>query len=578
MRCVFATCFGIVSASLTAGLLVLAAAPAGAQDAGVFLEEITVTAQRREERIEDVPISVSATTGEDLAEILSGGEDIRALAGRIPSVNAESSNGRAAPRFYIRGLGNTDFDLAASQPVLIVVDEVVKENVVLKSFPLFDIERVEVLRGPQGTLFGRNTPAGIIKFDTKKPSTEFDGYTSATLGYAGTLNFEAAFGGALDSSEVLLGRISVLSQNRDDWIDNGFTGQDDALGSIRDTAARVQLLLQPSDNWSALLSFHNRDYEGTSTLFRANVLTTGERGLNGNFDRDRVLFNEGDNNPQQVTNLGGSLRLDIDLSDTMTLTSISAFEDATNRSLGDIDGGNPGGPGFIPFQSATQDSIPDLSQKTQELRLASTGDGLYWQAGLFYFDGDFQVNTQPFFVGGTTIEHQNESWAAFGQASYDVNDMLNITAGLRYTEDKKELFQLEAFGTTIPPTGLIDIEDDEVTWDLSALYRVNDDVNLFGRIASGSAGRRFRVATSRSLAPRRRPIPKRSCRTSSASNRRSCKTACASMRPSSTTRWTTSSSRLWAAPETRFSWLTRTRPMASASTWTRKSCSPNTHR
>ena len=128
-----------VSAGLTAGLLVLAAAPASAQEAGVFLEEITVTAQRREERIEDVPISVSATTGEDLAEILSGGEDIRALAGRIPSVNAESSNGRAAPRFYIRGLGNTDFDLAASQPVLIVVDEVVKENVVLKSFPLFDI-------------------------------------------------------------------------------------------------------------------------------------------------------------------------------------------------------------------------------------------------------------------------------------------------------------------------------------------------------------------------------------------------------------------------------------------------------
>ncbi len=488
MRCVFATCFGNVSAVLTAGLLILAAVPAGAQDAGVFLEEITVTAQRREERIEDVPISVSATTGEDLAEILSGGEDIRALAGRIPSVNAESSNGRAAPRFYIRGLGNTDFDLAASQPVLIVVDEVVKENVVLKSFPLFDIERVEVLRGPQGTLFGRNTPAGIIKFDTRKPSTEFDGYTSATLGYAGTLNLEAAFGGALDSSEVLLGRISVLSQNRDDWIDNGFTGQNDAMGSIRDTAARVQLLLQPSDRWSALLSVHNRDYEGTATMFRANVLTTGERGLNGNFDRDRVFFNEGDNNPQQVTNLGGSLRLDIDLSDTMTLTSISAFEDATNRSLGDIDGGNPGGPGFIPFQSATQDSIPDLSQKTQELRLAATGDGLYWQAGLFYFDGDFQVNTQPFFVGGTTIEHQNESWAAFGQASYDVSDVLNVTAGLRYTEDKKELFQLEAFGTTIPSTGLVDIEDDEVTWDLSALYRVNDDVNLFGRIASGFRG------------------------------------------------------------------------------------------
>lgn len=466
----------------------LSADPAVAQDSEVFLEEITVTAQRREERIEDVPISVSATSGEALAEILSGGEDVRALAGRIPSVNAESSNGRAAPRFYIRGLGNTDFDLAASQPVLIVVDEVVKENVILKSFPLFDVERVEVLRGPQGTLFGRNTPAGIIKFDTRKPSSEFDGYVSTTLGYAGTQNFEAAFGGALDSSEVLLGRISVLSQRRDDWIDNGFTGQDDAMGSLRDVAGRLQLLLQPSDNWNALLSVHNRDYEGTATMFRANVLTTGQRGLNSNFDRDRVLFNEGDNNPQEVTNRGGSLRVNVDLSDSMTLTSITAYEKATDRSLGDIDGGNPGGPGFIPFQSATQDSIPDLQQTTQELRLASTSDDLFWQAGLFYFDGDFQVNTQPFFVGGTTIEHQNESWAAFGQASFDLSDVLNVTAGVRYTEDKKELFQLEAFGTSIPPAGLVAIEDDEFTWDLSALYRLNDDTNLFGRIASGFRG------------------------------------------------------------------------------------------
>ena len=79
------------------------------------------------------------------------------------------SNGRVAPRFYIRGLGNTDFDLAASQPVSIVMDEVVMENVVLKSFPLFDVEQVEVIRGPQGTLFGRNTTAGIVKFDSVKP-------------------------------------------------------------------------------------------------------------------------------------------------------------------------------------------------------------------------------------------------------------------------------------------------------------------------------------------------------------------------------------------------------------------------
>lgn len=480
---------GLATAAAAGGFLsALIVQPTAAQESNVFLEEIRVTAQRREERIEDVPISVSATSGEALAEILSGGEDLRALAGRVPSVNAESSNGRAAPRFYIRGLGNTDFDLAASQPVLIVVDEVVKENVILKSFPLFDVERVEVLRGPQGTLFGRNTPAGIIKFDTRKPESEFDAYVSATLGYAGTENLEAAVGGALNDADTFVGRLSVLSQRRDDWIDNGFTGQRDAMGSLKELAARAQLLFQPNDRWRALLSLHNRDYEGTATMFRANVLTTGQRGLNANFDRDRVLFNEGDNNPQEVTNSGGSLRVDFDLSDSLQLTSITAYEKATDRSLGDIDGGNPDGPGFIPFQALTQDSIPDLSQLTQEFRLAGTRDELFWQAGLFFFDGDFRVNTQPFFVGGTTIEHRNDSWALFGQGSYDVSEDLNVTVGLRYTEDEKELIQLEAFGAVIPPIELVDIDDDELTWDISALYRLNEDVNLFGRLASGFRG------------------------------------------------------------------------------------------
>ena len=153
---------------------------------GLEIEEIIVTAQRREQAIEEVPLSVSQLRGERLKSLFEGGEDIRALATRLPSLYAESSNGRLAPRFYMRGLGNTDFDLGASQQVSVLFDEVVQENVILKSFPLFDIDRVEVLRGPQGSLFGRNTPAGIVKFDTVKPSDEFDAYGLATVGTYGT--------------------------------------------------------------------------------------------------------------------------------------------------------------------------------------------------------------------------------------------------------------------------------------------------------------------------------------------------------------------------------------------------------
>ena len=131
--------------------------------------DIVVTATRRSENLQDIPLSVATVSDETLAAINSGGADIRGLSGRVPSLNIESSFGRTFPRFYIRGLGNTDFDLNASQPVSLVYDDVVLENPILKGFPAFDVDRVEVLRGPQGTLFGRNTPAGIVKFDTVRP-------------------------------------------------------------------------------------------------------------------------------------------------------------------------------------------------------------------------------------------------------------------------------------------------------------------------------------------------------------------------------------------------------------------------
>ena len=122
------------------------------------LDAVQVTAQRKVENLQDVPVSVSTLNAEKLDVLSSGGNDMRFLSGRVPSLNIESSFGRAFPRFYIRGYGNTDFRLNASQPVSLVYDDVVQENPILKGFPVFDLDRVEVLRGPQGTLFGRNTP------------------------------------------------------------------------------------------------------------------------------------------------------------------------------------------------------------------------------------------------------------------------------------------------------------------------------------------------------------------------------------------------------------------------------------
>src|SRR5512136_699804 len=121
----------------------------------------------------------------------------------------------------MRGLGNTDFDLNASQPVSMLVDEVVLENPVVKGMPLWDLQRTEVLRGPQGTLFGRNTPAGIVKFDTRRPSKDLDGFVRASYGTFNNVDFKGAVGGGLTDS--LSARVSLLYQRQSDWIDNTFT-------------------------------------------------------------------------------------------------------------------------------------------------------------------------------------------------------------------------------------------------------------------------------------------------------------------------------------------------------------------
>lgn len=490
ISCGVATVLGTVSA-----LALAVASPAMAQEASVVregLDEITVTAQRREENQQDVPVSVTTMPEDRLASILAGAEDIRALATRVPGLYAESSNGRIAPRFYIRGLGNTDFDLAASQPVSIIMDEVVMENVTLKSFPLFDLAAVEVLRGPQGTLFGRNTPAGIVKFDTAKPSEETNGYLSASYGTYSTAKVEGAIGGPLTDS--LSYRASMLYQRRSAWVDNGgviqngFDAREDVYGDFEDLAGRFQLQFAPGEVFSALLNVHGRDLDATSELFRANIFTAGSNELNGNFDRNTVWYDGGAGNRQHYSNYGGSGKIALDFGGVV-VTSITAYETANGSGRGDIDGGSgaaflPNGsfPGVIPFPSDTLDSVDDLNQFTQEVRLASENDGPFnWQTGFFYFDSDLTITTNPFFVAASTVRHDNQSWAVFAQGDFELSPSVTLTGGVRYTEDDKDLVALASNFPVAP----VSVEDEKISWDAALTFAASDDVNFYARIARG---------------------------------------------------------------------------------------------
>lgn len=458
----------------------------GAEEAGNGqLDMIVVTANRREENLQDVPVSAATLSADATRSIFDAGADITALSAHVPGLFVESSNGRAAPRFYIRGLGNTDFDLAASQPVSVVMDDVVLENVTLKSFPIFDVERVEVLRGPQGTLFGRNTPAGIVKIDTVKPGDDFAVTGSASVGSFGSVAIDGGVTIPLAPGLASV-RLSGMWQQRDNWVDNGFTGEEDAYGAYTDIAGRAQLLITPTDRLSILGSYSIRDLDGTSTLFRANILGPGNNDLNENYDRDTVFYDAGAGNQAQYKAEIYTGKVDYE-ADFATFTSITSFAESEGSSRGDIDGGFGAsflpimGPGFIPFPSDTQDSIT-LDQFTQEVRIASNGGNfLDWQVGGFYFDSDFDVTTVGFdFPPSVTVNHTNESWALFGQVSAQVTDIVKLTGGLRYTEDEKEFFVRDALDPQARS-----VSDERISWDVAAFVDVTADASVYARVASG---------------------------------------------------------------------------------------------
>ena len=483
---------------------------AATPEAGYTVEDLVVTAQRRSENIRDVPFAVTAVNNETLAEVAAGGGDILSMSARVPSLQVESSNGRYAPRFYIRGLGNVDFDFNASQPVSVVLDDVVLENVFLKGFPLFDVQQLEVLRGPQGTLFGRNTPAGVIKIDTVKPTNEFTGFGSVAVGNLGSVRAET--GVTIPVSDTLQVRLAGLWNHREDWVDNMYdapfvdrNGKD--LGNFDDVAGRVHVAWAPTDQFSALLTLQARDYDGTGTMNRANVLTKGSNELNANFDRNRVFYDGGRNNFQKQETRSGSLQLAYDFGPA-TLTGVVGSYWGASKGNGDIDGGvasaPAGAPYKTPFNSETGTLDSDLRQDTYELRLASNGDGPFgWQVGAFYWEERFNLISATFNgVGGlaptivTDIVQESDSWSLFGQGNYQVNEALKLTAGLRYTDDGRDFRGQRTLGAPLDVTKKVG--DEQVSWDISALYEVNGDLNLFARVAKGYRGPSIqgRIATS----------------------------------------------------------------------------------
>jgi iron complex outermembrane receptor protein len=483
--------------SLTALTVVTLLGAAAAYGEELVLEEIIVTAQKREQALTEVPAAVSTISGDLVKDYLGGAQDIRALAARVPGLNIETSNGRTQPRFYLRGLGNIDFDVNANQPVAMRFDNISLENNTLRSLPLFDIERIEVLKGPQGSLFGRNTNAGVIKIDSVRPTDERNGYASLSYGTRDTWIAEAASNFTL--ADGLYARASVKYQERGAWIDNTFNGPGDDFGEFDEFGWRLQFLWDATETFVARLKLHGFSQDGSDpNVFYANAIQVGTSGLRPEFDEEIASQDSGSIATLELDHYGGALDLEWSFGNGMTFTSITGYDVVDNFQSADVDGGeisfNPADIGKLGkqvfFGVATGDGLDDLEQFTQEFRLAGEADRLFYQVGFYYFDEDFDLINQDFLNPAATalVSQQTDSMALFGQAEYELTSAWSLTLGARWTDDEKDLQVGPGVpGGTVTPDS-ISVSDSFFNWDVALTFDASDDWTWYGRLATGSRG------------------------------------------------------------------------------------------
>ncbi|WOH38311.1 TonB-dependent receptor [Thalassotalea fonticola] len=460
------------------------------------LEVIEVTARKRVETVKDVPATVTAISADSLKDYLGAGENIRALAGRVPSLQVESSNGRQSPRFYIRGLGNTDFDVNANQPVSMVLDEVVLENPILKGVPLFDIQRVEVLNGPQGTMFGRNTTAGIVKIETVAPSFDNEGYVRSGYGSRETFFVEGAVNAEI--SDKWATRVSLKYQERGTWIDNPVRNEE--VGGYEELAYRIQFLYDNGNDTRALFKLHGFDQDGDMPqVFYGNAIEVGKEGLRKGFDEETIYHDS----PSgfDMDHVGGSFKFEHDF-DSFEFVSVTGYDTLESWSYADIDGAETDFSGIpnqlgkqLWFNVASGDGLSDHSQFTQEFRISGEFGKFYYQTGVFFFEEDYTVDNKDLDVTGATtnfyqIDQLTTSQALFGQLEYKPTDAWAFNLGLRYTADDKELDirSIDLNNGSSTTTFEIDKDDSYVNWDLAARYTFNDDLTGFARVGNASRG------------------------------------------------------------------------------------------
>ena len=415
-----------------------------------IMEEVVVTAQKREQNAQEVGIAINALTGDQMDQLgYTNAQQVTAMAAGVSTVQP---NGESNYSIAIRGVANSDFTTNVESPVAVYLDDVYISQMSGTGFMLFDMDRVEILKGPQGTLYGRNATGGLAHFITKKPSDELEGYGRVTLGRFNQFKLEGAVGGPL--SDNLKGRVSFATNKHDPYINNRI-GKD--LNNGDEQSLRLQLLWEPSDNFDALFNYRMMD-QNIDTGFFEHVTSLGEPGeltpdlenyILGYIDTDNDIYagdyDEIGFNDLEIRGYSATMNWD---TENFTFTSISDYSTVTREYIEDSDA-SPA-PVFSFYLST------DAEQFSQEFRFTGGDENTNWVAGLYYMD--LEVNdgnggeSEPFFdpvsdtpaLSGIDNPYTttSESVSVYGQVEYDLSDSLSVVAGLRWiSEDKTHSYQ-----------------------------------------------------------------------------------------------------------------------------------------
>lgn len=524
-----------------ASTLVLSiAAPAIAQEADTesersrVLQTIEVTAERRTASQQDVPVTVTSI-GEDM---LSEGDyrNTEDLSQQVPGLQIKSSFSASNPTIFIRGVGINDFNPANSGAIGVMVDDMFYNSTTGQLFQLFDLDRIEVLKGPQGTLYGRNTTGGVLSIHTKKPDFEQGGYVSATYGRFNQLDFEGAV--TLPVNDKLAFRLSGVSNTRDGTREIAFPdGTKADKNTVDFQAARIQMLYEPTIDLSILGKVEYGKSNATSRSYESQGLINYSTGAFGLTDYDGVCGGRGaaicadafgytddqdpysgaenlKHTPEEVSAFTANLQVEWDLGD-WNLTSVTGYLDTSREAILEVDAS--------PFR-LIEEYIDDGSEQfSQELRLASDWDGplnlimgaFYLQdeltgqdsfelladasptPGVPYFDAvNYILRTDRFYTQKT------DTFAVFAQSDYELTDRLTATLGARFTWEERKLDHVAYAGPVdaaaldgdMPVYAmLLDTSDfgtdsltfEEPTFRGALSYDVSDDVMVFGSISRG---------------------------------------------------------------------------------------------